>query len=206
MNPTCIHLVRHGEVHNPQKILYGRLPRFRLSANGRRQAAAAGHFLSRLPVQAVYTSPMLRARQTAGEILTCFPQQKLRTSRLLNEVCTAYEGLPGDQVDRRHGDIYTGAEACYEQPGDVFGRLHKFLRRSRRQYPGQHVIAVSHGDVITFAILWARGFEISPRNKNKLRQAGFAASYPAHASITTFTFHSAAADERPGVAYSQPWS
>ena len=36
---TRVHVVRHGEVHNPDGILYGRLPGFRLSDTGRAQAA-----------------------------------------------------------------------------------------------------------------------------------------------------------------------
>ena len=38
MTRTVVHLLRHGEVHNPDKILYGRLPNFRLSETGRHQA------------------------------------------------------------------------------------------------------------------------------------------------------------------------
>jgi len=122
-------MVRHGEVHNPQKILYGRLPRFGLSANGRRQAQAAGRFLSRLPIQAVYSSPMLRARQTAAEILSFQQAQRFLISSHLNEVYTAYEGQPADQVDRKHGDIYTGAGIGYEQPMDHLVRVGSKVNR-----------------------------------------------------------------------------
>ena len=65
MNTTCIHLIRHGEVHNPEQILYGRLPRFRLSARGRAQARSAGDHLREHDLRAVFSSPLLRTRQTA---------------------------------------------------------------------------------------------------------------------------------------------
>ena len=206
MPSTHIHLVRHGEVHNPEKILYGRLPRFRLSANGVRQARETGRFLSSKPLQAIFSSPLLRARQTAKEILAYQPQRKMGISKLLNEVCTAYEGVPGDQVDRKNGDIYTGVAACYEQPRDVFERVETFLNRMRRQYSGKHVLAVSHGDVITFTVLWALGWDLIPKNKTQLRKAGYPAGYPAHASVTTLVFSGKSDTELPAVEYIQPWS
>ncbi|MFZ1983622.1 MAG: histidine phosphatase family protein [Desulfatitalea sp.] len=204
-NHTTIHLVRHGEVHNPRKILYGRLPRFRLSANGRRQARETGQFLGELPLAALFTSPMLRARQTAEEIRGFHPHLALRIDSRLNEVRTTYEGLPGDQVDRRNGDIYTGVSAPFEQPQDIFRRVERFLRRVRAQFAGKQVVAISHGDVITFTVLWAKGWELLPKNKNRLREAGYGAGYPIHASVTSLVFDTTSAQALPDVTYTQPW-
>jgi broad specificity phosphatase PhoE len=204
-NTTTIHLVRHGEVHNPRKVLYGRLPRFHLSANGRRQARETGRFLGDLPLAALFTSPLLRARQTAEEIRGFHPHLAMRVDSRLNEVRTAYEGLPGDQVDRRNGDIYTGVSPPFEQPQDIFRRVERFVRRVRAQYAGQHVVAVSHGDVITFTVLWAKGWELLPKNKNRLREAGYGAGYPIHASVTSLAFDTTSPEALPAVAYTQPW-
>jgi len=205
MKKTHIHLVRHGEVHNPRKILYGRMPRFGLSANGRWQAREAGRFLGDRTIQAVFSSPLLRARQTANEILSFQQRPTLRISSHLNEVHTCFEGAPGDQVDRKRGDIYTGAGAEYEQPVDIFLRVEKFLSRMRRQFEGEAVAAVTHGDVITFTVLWALGWELAPHNKIRLKAAGYPVGYPAHASVTSLVFHSTADDERPKIVYRQPW-
>ena len=46
MASTTIWLARHGEVHNPGNVLYGRLPRMRLTPEGRRQAQALADFLA----------------------------------------------------------------------------------------------------------------------------------------------------------------
>ena len=62
---TTIHLVRHGEVHNPDDIYYGRIPGYRLSERGREQAAAAGKFLAKRRLAAIYASPQQRAQETA---------------------------------------------------------------------------------------------------------------------------------------------
>lgn len=62
-----LHLVRHGEVHNPRRVLYGRLPNYRLSAAGRkmaRQAAEYVHGLQR-PIGALVCSPLQRTQESA---------------------------------------------------------------------------------------------------------------------------------------------
>ena len=202
--PITIHLIRHGQVHNPQEILYGRLPGFRLSEKGRKQADAAGRLLDGPPMDAIFSSPMLRARQTAKEILKYHQHLKLCTSTLLNEVRTPYEGRPGAEIDARDGDVYTGTDVCYEQPVDVVARTRRFILRMRREFTGGRVAAVTHGDVVTFMVLWAKGFDLTPRNKTRLLEAGFAQSYPAHAAITTLTYHTSGPDEKPSIQYIKP--
>lgn len=62
---TTVHLLRHGEVYNPDRVLYGRLPGFRLSALGEAQAKVAAEFLAARPIGVLRSSPLERARQTA---------------------------------------------------------------------------------------------------------------------------------------------
>jgi broad specificity phosphatase PhoE len=205
--PTRIHLVRHGEVHNPDKILYGRLPGFRLSREGHRQAEALGRFFQTITVDTVFSSPMLRTRQTAAHILAYHHKLKRRTSNLLNEVCNPFEGLPGSLIDARQGDVYTfdNPDPCYEQPLDIVVRVKKFLGRTLKAIPGGEIVGVTHGDVIVFTVLHALGFEATAANKNRLKQAGFAAAYPATASITTLTFSTLSAEDLPQLEYLVPW-
>ena len=65
---TVVHLLRHGEVHNPEGVLYGRLPGFRLSALGRQMAEAASRHLQAHDVVHVGASPLERAVETAQPI------------------------------------------------------------------------------------------------------------------------------------------
>ncbi len=199
-----IHLIRHGEVHNPQGILYGRLPRFALSDQGRRQADAAGRHLRHRPLRALFSSPMLRARQTAEAIHRYHLHLNVRITGLINEVCTSYEGCPGNEVDARDGDIYTGAGDDFEQPADLVTRTRKFIARERRRHAGEEVAAVTHGDVVTFMALWAMGVSAVPENKTRLVRAGFPEAYPGHASITTLTYRGGDPERRPTVDYYQP--
>src|SRR5690348_15220277 len=86
--------IRHGEVWNPDGIVYGRLPRYGLSARGRAQAAELAGALAREPIRAVSASPLLRARQTAA-ILAEPHGLKVRVDRRLTEwgFWTHWEGL-----------------------------------------------------------------------------------------------------------------
>lgn len=67
MVASRLHLVRHGEVHNPKRVLYGRLPDYHLSAAGRQMAQAAADHVAALdrPVTALYSSPLERAQESA---------------------------------------------------------------------------------------------------------------------------------------------
>ena len=65
---TVVHLVRHGEVYNPTKVLYGRLPGFRLSETGRAQAEVVAKFLTGRDIVKVIASPLERAQQTAAPL------------------------------------------------------------------------------------------------------------------------------------------
>src|SRR5256885_15500542 len=65
---TIVHLLRHGEVENPAGIIYGRLPGYHLSANGRAMASAAADFFAGRPVVALFCSPLERAQETARPV------------------------------------------------------------------------------------------------------------------------------------------
>ncbi|WP_084101570.1 histidine phosphatase family protein [Demequina sp. NBRC 110051] len=88
-----VHLLRHGHVHNPDKVLYGRLPEFRLSDAGQAMAAAVAEDLSarEVPVTRVIASPLLRAQQTAKPVAAAYGLD-IDTDERLIEALNAYEG------------------------------------------------------------------------------------------------------------------
>ena len=200
---TTVWLVRHGYVHNPKKIIYGRLPRFRLSERGVQEARAAARMMSETALHAAYSSPLLRARQTAREILAYHPQLRLRRTPLLNEVFTAFEGQSSQVGENRRDDYYTGVGPPYEQPADIVGRVLAFFKNVRRRHAGENVLAVTHGDIIIFTILWARGLAPSAENKVNPHAFGFK-GYPATGSLTAFIFRTDSQDELPEVRCMQP--
>ena len=64
-----IHFVRHGEVFNPEKILYGRQPGWRLSERGLEMAQVIGDWSAALSLGAIHCSPMQRAKETVAPIV-----------------------------------------------------------------------------------------------------------------------------------------
>src|SRR5262249_20425004 len=65
---TIVHLVRHGEVANPSRVLYGRIPGFKLSEDGQMMAKRAADFLAGRDVTVLRSSPLERAIETAEPI------------------------------------------------------------------------------------------------------------------------------------------
>src|SRR5258708_40076007 len=65
---AIVHLVRHGEVDNPNHVLYGRIPGYHLSEAGRLMAKAAADFLAGRDVTVIRSSPLERAVETAEPI------------------------------------------------------------------------------------------------------------------------------------------
>jgi probable phosphoglycerate mutase len=175
-----------------------------LSPSGLAQAKAAALALRQQPVCAVYCSPMLRAKQTAEEIVRLHPGLQLQPSPLLNEVLTPYEGYSAARAEAAGGDFYTGAGASYEQPEDIVARFRRFVQQVQAQHAGRCVVAVTHGDVIAFMILWAKRRPLTPQHKERLIEAGIADRYPATGSITRLSFPAGATGEPPAVAYCVP--
>jgi broad specificity phosphatase PhoE len=187
---TKVSLVRHGLVHNPTEVYYGRLPDFILADEGRRQATAAGRYLAALPIVAVYHSPQPRAAETAQLICAQFSSPPpLIENTLLNEIYSPYDGRSVAEMTRREWDFYSETGPPYEQPVDILGRLLRFFDQARRQYSGQHVVGVSHADPIAFAVMWAKGRPLHPEKRKDLLDCGVTDSYPAPASVSTFTLN-----------------
>src|SRR5699024_723075 len=65
---TVVHLLRHGEVYNPDGILYGRLPGFGLSEQGQQQAKSVADTLATHDLAHVVASPLQRAQETARPV------------------------------------------------------------------------------------------------------------------------------------------
>lgn len=93
MPAARIHLVRHGEVHNPGGVLYGRLPHFRLSERGHEMAELAAKALKEngVKIGAIYTSPLLRTQESAAHIEKLFGLDAKTDERLI-EPYNIFEG------------------------------------------------------------------------------------------------------------------
>ncbi len=88
---TTVHLLRHGEVHNPGAVLYGRLPGFGLSEDGLQMAHDAAEALRDREITVVVASPLQRAQETARPTAQLFGLE-IRTDERLLESENVFEG------------------------------------------------------------------------------------------------------------------
>lgn len=198
---TKIHFIRHGSVANPDNVLYGRLAEFPLSPKGISEAKQTAVRIKDKKIDAIYTSPMLRARQTAEAIHAFHNTIPVITSDKLNEVFIPYQGMKAEDLRHLNEDFYTGTQKPYEQPADIVERVQDFIWDVRKQSKCREVVAVTHGDIIVFLVLKIKDLSVVPRNKARLTLAGMQDNYPATASLTTMTYFTESEDEEPMVEY-----
>ncbi|RKR73055.1 histidine phosphatase family protein [Frondihabitans australicus] len=93
MPANQIHLVRHGEVYNPEGVLYGRIEGFGLSVLGQRMAEAAALFLQnqQAPVKGLFASPLQRTQESAAPWARRFDLAVQTDDRLI-EPTNKFEG------------------------------------------------------------------------------------------------------------------
>ncbi len=147
---TVVHLLRHGEVHNPDGILYGRIPGFRLSENGRDQADVVAKALADADLAAVLTSPLQRAQETAAPVATLHGLDVLTDERLV-EAGNSFEGQRvgvGDGALRdphhwwRLRDPFTPSWG--EPYREIAHRMLGAVHRARELATGREALCVSH--------------------------------------------------------------
>ena len=202
---TTLYLMRHGHVHNPTNILYGRLPGFRLSELGIQQAQSAALWLADKPIKAIYCSPMERARQTAAIVAQRHNSLSPIIDERIIEVSTPYEGRPTADLAATGWDLYTGNKPPYETPGLVLGRVLDFFEHIANALSGESAVAVAHGDILVFPWLFAQGVEPEALMKDRLVEYALPVDYPATASIMTFELDGSPREALPRVRYDCPY-
>ncbi|HEY8532600.1 MAG TPA: histidine phosphatase family protein [Micromonospora sp.] len=195
---TVVHLLRHGEVHNPDKILYGRLPGFRLSELGVRMAEAAAEALANRDITYVVASPLERARQTAEPIAARFGLPVEIDERLI-ESANWFEGKrfsPGDGALRNPRNWWVLRNPITPSWGEAYRaiaeRMLAALHAAREAAAGHEAVCVSH----QLPIWTLRRFVERKRlwHDPRKRQCALA-------SITSFHFED---DRIVGIEYSEP--
>eukprot|EP00127_Corallochytrium_limacisporum_P003582 Clim_evm65s150 gene=Clim_evmTU65s150 len=168
-----VHFMRHGDVHNPESVLYGRIPGYGLSEEGQKQAAATGKHVSDWKFTTLYCSPLQRAQETMAIV-----RQHLKTdvdliiADEITESNVAYQGEPIKKIfdigwDRIYRDI--DPQKGYESFEDVGKRIVSWLNNiASRHDETDEVLAVSHGDPILCAWIFAncKDFSIDMRATN----------------------------------------
>jgi broad specificity phosphatase PhoE len=197
---VTVHLLRHGEVHNPDRVLYGRLPGFRLSDLGVRQAQAAADWLAQRDIGYLVSSPLERAQQTAEPLTAATGLEVALDERLIE----ADNHLQGRRVAGGKG-LFTDPSnwkffinplrpSWGEPYAKVAARVLVAARAARDLAGGRDAVCVSHQLPIVAARRRAEGRHLAhdPRRREC-----------ALASVTSLTFDG---DTIVRVAYAEPAS
>jgi broad specificity phosphatase PhoE len=147
---TAIYFVRHGKVYNPTDVWYGRLPRFGLSQEGKKQIEQTANFLKNERIDHIYTSPLLRAKQTSDIIKHQLSLPKLYFSKDLLEIQSSLQGNSFNSISKLDYDVFAGPgkDIKGETIEDVYNRSQQFIHKMIKKYPGKKIVAVSHGDLL----------------------------------------------------------
>ncbi len=179
---TVLHLVRHGQVDNPQKIVYGRQRGWRLSDRGRQEAEAVARHLGGRPIARVYTSPLERAVQTATVIAgACGGEVEPRDDLVEAWLCAPWEGMPWRDVRRGRAQewaryLFRPLEICdvAEDLRALAARMDTALRAIAAAHPAQQVVVVSHGDPLKAGLLSLTGGDLSELHRSAFPTGGLA--------------------------------
>jgi len=198
MTRTTVHLLRHGEVHNPGAVLYGRLPGFGLSEDGHTMARDAAEALQDRNITVVLASPLQRAQETATPIAEMLGVPIGTDERLL-ESENVFEGKPfgvGDGALRRPGHwphLRNPFVPSWGEPYAVIAeRMLAAAQSARDQARGNEAVCVSHQLPIWTVRRYVEGRKLWHRPDR--RQCGLA-------SLTSITWED---DRVVTVAYSEP--
>lgn len=195
---TLVHVVRHGEVDNPHRVLYGRLPGYRLSALGERMAERVAEFMDGRDVVHLGASPLERAQQTAAPTSRVLGLGITADERLI-EAGNTFEGttvgadprqLLRWEYLRRLGNP---TKPSWGEPyRDIVVRMLAAVEEARRTARGHEAVLVSHQlpiEVLRRSIEGRRLWH-NPR----ARQCTLA-------SVTTITYRD---DEPETIDYAEP--
>ena len=195
---TRVHLLRHGEVHNPGKILYGRLPGYGLSETGRAMADMAAKALDGRDVVLLLTSPLERARETAAPLEGVYGLTARADDRLI-ESASHFEGRSVDRGWRSFADwsalryLLNPFRPSWGEPyAHTARRMLDAVTDVRDEVAGHEAILVSHQLPIYVLRRYVEGRRLwhDPRN----RQCGLA-------SVTTLTWNGT---RLASVTYAEP--
>lgn len=195
---TAVHLVRHGEVDNPDQVLYGRLPGYHLSELGRQMAERVAEHFAGHDIAAVVASPLERAQETAQPIAAAHGLPVGSDERLI-EAGNHFEGLAfgvGDGSLRhpRHWRyLVNPVRPSWGEPyQQIAARVLGAVAHARARADGREAVLVSHQLPVWVTRLYLEGRRLwhDPRK----RQCSLA-------SVTTLTY---IGRELVGITYSEP--
>jgi probable phosphoglycerate mutase len=183
---TTVLLIRHAETASMATTLAGRHGDIVLSAAGVRQAADLARELAAAPLTAVYSSPLRRARATADALAAHRNIEVAIEPDLIEIDFGEWTGLTFKELSRREDwRAYNAHRDCAgvprgECPQAAADRIVRALARLHARHAGTVIAAVTHAELVRYAVLGARGLplcdwaevDVPPASITTLRFAG----------------------------------
>jgi broad specificity phosphatase PhoE len=150
MTRTTVHLLRHGEVHNPTGVLYGRMSGYHLSELGQQMAQRVAGAIGGRDITQVFCSPLERAQETAAPLASALGIE-VRTDPRVIESGNVFQGQTfgvGDGVLRqpkawRH--LWNPFRPSWGEPyKQVVARMMAAVHDAREAASGHEAVVVSH--------------------------------------------------------------
>ncbi len=198
MTTTLVHLVRHGEVFNPEKILYGRIPGYKLSERGQAMADLVAEYFADADLTHLVSSPLERAMQTAAPIGRV---KNLPISQDLN-LLEATNVFEGKRVSFSDGELrkpsawrhlWNPFRPSWGEPyREIFARMQIAVESARLAALGHQAVLVSHQLPIWVARLGYQNHRFAHNPSH--RECNLA-------SVTTLKFHD---DQLASISYLEP--
>jgi broad specificity phosphatase PhoE len=195
---TVVHLLRHGEVHNPAGVLYGRLPGYHLSETGKLMAETVAKAVGGRDIVAIYSSPLERALETAAPLAEKLGLDVVQDERLIEagnllQGRAVGQGLAILRDPRNYRYFWNPLRPSWGEAYPlIIRRMKSVIDDARAAARGHEVVLVSHQLPIWTIRSAAEGRRLwhDPRR----RQCALA-------SLTTLTFDG---DRLVSVGYSEP--
>lgn len=186
MERSVVHLVRHGQVHNPEGVLYGRAVGYGLSDLGRQMAERLGEYFADAPLVHLVSSPLQRAQETIAPIAARHSELEVHIDERVIEAANVFEGRSfgkRNEILLRPSSWWSLRNPLRPSWGEAYtsivARMRTALADAASHAAGAEALILSHELPIWMARSWAEGRRLvhDPRR----REARLA-------SVTTFTY------------------
>lgn len=176
--PTLL-LIRHGENDVMHKRLAGRMPEVHLNARGRKQAVALADMLKDVPINAIYSSPLERAVETAEPLATALGLTIEIAPGLLEVDYGRWQGRTYKQLRRQKlwKTVQESPEAVRFPDGESLVEVQQRVLAEIEGLFGQHevIACFAHGDIIRLAMVHYLNMEINSFQRLVIQPASVSA-------------------------------
>lgn len=192
-NIKKVYLIRHAEIENPKKIVYGRKPGFNLSLNGANQAKTLSNYLynkfNKSDKVYIISSPLERTQQTGSIIHKKLTSKCIVETAIDNDLIEINNKNEGDLLEnlaKKNWKIFDENIDNYESFFDIYNRINNCIQKILKKSRANNIIIITHGELIMCMRCLALKKPITLESRTDLQIDGF---FPQTCSNTVLFFN-----------------